>query len=200
MKVVPLLLGVSLKEKPGSFGAYLDGNTLYLPIKVYMCAQKQEWQNGAQFFLGALSSSQVFQDTFGWSVGECEQASNELGALLRECLPDIVLDPLKIEENLVSDTDKLVDDCVNRVFTKFVNELRLHVAKWKSNKTERKFPMKDFISLAKTFVSGADEDQLRTTVEKLAPEWNSVVEGDLVMITVESGKFGPHEEARSFGE
>ncbi len=109
MKVILLALGVAQKEKPGSFGAELYEDILYLPVKVFRYTRALEWRNAAEFFLGTLSFSESLQEALGWTADQCRQASDELGKLLRDYLPDNAPDPLGIEHHpkgtLPPDTD-----------------------------------------------------------------------------------------------
>ena len=97
MKIISLALGVSLKESPGSFGAHLEGDTLYLPVKVYICTQNLDWKGAAQLFLGTIDFPEAFQESLGWTAQECKQANEELGKLLRGHVPDDVFDLLQSE-------------------------------------------------------------------------------------------------------
>ncbi|MEK7131201.1 MAG: hypothetical protein AAB797_00505 [Patescibacteria group bacterium] len=99
MSGFPINSSVSLQVKPGSFGAYVDENGLQLPVKMYILAQGIGWQNAELFFLGSLDFPEIVQEEFGWSAEQCQQASNELRELLRNFLPDIVLNPPEIEDH-----------------------------------------------------------------------------------------------------
>jgi hypothetical protein len=95
----PINSSVSLQIKPGSFGAYADETGLQLPVKMYVCAQNIGWQNAEQFFLGTLDFPEIFQEEFGWTAEQCQQASNELREQLKNYLPDNVLNPPEIEQH-----------------------------------------------------------------------------------------------------
>lgn len=99
MSGLPLISDASLQKKPGSFGARVDASGLYLPLDVHLCAQIAGWPSAEEFFLATFDFPDILQDTFGWSMDECRQASEELRNLLRGHVSDKVLDPIEVEKH-----------------------------------------------------------------------------------------------------
>ncbi len=92
MPGLPIKPYPKLQEKPGSFGAMVDATGLYLPVSVYAFTREWDWRVAEIFFYATLDFPEAFQDAFGWTPEQCQQATEELRQQLRGFIPDHILD------------------------------------------------------------------------------------------------------------
>jgi len=91
--MLKLLADLALSARPGSFGARLDGQVLYVPNEVRFVSRLSGWLTAEELYRAARETPALVADALGWTPDQCAQAASELRDLLRGTVPEDVLDP-----------------------------------------------------------------------------------------------------------